>query len=142
MSMTAVEVAERQGRFRAYGFLSLASLVCIVMVLVRSGFQSDFMQGLWFGLLVGCAVNLLPIKRWLMPRSEVVRLLEDEGARENRRISCTVGFWAANAVAIVLGMASHSDLAVTAEELGQFVATAGVASAMVAFAILELRAAR
>jgi hypothetical protein len=39
-------------------------------------------------------------------------------------------------------MVSHFDGAIRAEEVGQFVATAGIVSAMLAFAILELRAAR
>ena len=140
--MTAVEVADRKSRLRAFGFLFLAGLTCAVMVLVRYRHGDDFTQGLWFGLLVGCAFNLLPIKRWLRPNNAVVRLLDDEGTRENRRFSCTVGFWAAIAAALLLGLASHSNPAVGADAVGEVVATAGIASAMLAFAILELRAAR
>jgi peptidoglycan/LPS O-acetylase OafA/YrhL len=140
--MTAVEVAERKSRWRAFGFLFLAALTCAVMVLVKNGHGTDFTQGLWFGLLVGCALNLLPIKRWLRPHDAVVQLIEDEGARENRRLSCTIGFWSATALSVVIGMVSHFDGALRAEEVGQFVATAGIVSAMLAFAILELRAAR
>lgn len=140
--MTAVEVAERKSRWRAFGFLFLAALTCAVMVLVKNGHGTDFTQGLWFGLLVGCALNLLPIKRWLRPHDAVVQLIEDEGARENRRLSCTIGFWSATALSVVIGMVSHFNGAIRAEEVGQFVATGGIVSAMLAFAILELRAAR
>ena len=140
--MTAVEAAERKSRWRAFGFLFLAALTCAVMIFVRSGHGTDFSQGLWFGMLVGCALNLMPIKRWLRPKDEVVRLLEDEGTRENRRLSCTIGFWAATAISVVIGMASHFDAAIAAEAVGQFVATAGIVSAIIAFAVLELRAAR
>ena len=140
--MTAVEIAERRARWRALGFLLLAALTCAVMIWVRSGRGTDFTQGLWLGLLLGCALNLLPIKRWLRPNSDVVRLLDDEGTRANRQLSCTIGFWAAIVTALAFQLMSHFNPAMGAEEVGQYVATAGIVSAMVAFAILELRAAR
>ena len=140
--MTAVDIAERKARFRAFGLLFLAALTCAVMILVRTGGGTDFTQGLWLGLLLGCALNLLPIKRWLRLNSDVMRLLDDEGARANRQLSCTVGFWAAVVVALGFQLLSHFNSAIGGEEVGQYVATAGIVSAMVAFAILELRAAR
>ena len=140
--MTVVEVAERKARWRAFGYLFLAALTCVVMILVRTGRGSDFTQGLWLGLLFGCALSLLPIKRWLRPNSAVLRLLDDEGARENRRLSCTVGFWAAIAVALLFQLMSHFDRGMVAEEVGQLVATAGIVCAITVFAFLELRAAR
>jgi hypothetical protein len=140
--MTTVDIAERKARYRAFGFLFLAALTCAVMVLVRSGHGTDFTQGLWLGLLLGCALNLLPIKRWLRPNSDVVRLLDDEGTRANRQLSCTIGFWAAVMAALAFQLAAHFNPAIGAEEVGQYVATAGIVSAMLAFATLELRAAR
>ena len=140
--MTAVEVAERRARWRALGFLFLAALTCAVMIWVRSGRGTDFTQGLWLGLLLGCALSLSPIKRWLRPNSTVVRLLEDEGTRENRRLSCTMGFWAAVAVALFFQGLAHFNPLGAAEEVGQLVATAGILCAITAFGILELRAAR
>jgi hypothetical protein len=140
--MTAVELAERRARYRAFGFLFLAALTCAVMVWVRTGRGTDFTQGLWFGLLFGCALNLLPIKRWLRPHSDVTRLLDDEGTRANRQLSCTIGFWAAVAVALAFQLTGHFNPGIAAEEVGQFVATAGIVCAIVAFAMLELRAAR
>lgn len=140
--MTTVETAERTARVRAFGFLVLAALTCAVMVLVRSGRGTDFTVGLWLGLLVGCALNLLPLKRWLMPNNPVVRLLEDEGTRSNRRLACTAGFWAAVVTALGFQLASHFDATISAEQVGQLVATAGMVCAMIVFAILELRAAR
>jgi hypothetical protein len=140
--MTAVDIAERRARVRAFGSLFIAALTAAVMVAVRRGWNSDFPQGLWLGLLVGSAVILLPINRWIRPSSPVVRFLDDEGTRENRRLSCTLGFWAVIVVALLFGFASHFEPGIAGEEVGQIVATAGIASAMVAFAILELRAAR
>ncbi len=140
--MTAVETAERTARARALGYLTLAAFTCAVMIIVRTGHGTDFLDGLWLGLLFGCAVTLLPIKRWLRPNSEVHRLLEDEGVRANRQLSCTLGFWAAIIAGLVFQLAGHFDPGMTAEAAGQLVATAGIVVAMTAFAILELRAAR
>ena len=140
--MTAVDIAERKARFRAFGFLFLAVLTCAVMVLVRTGRGTDFTEGLWLGLLVGCALNLLPLKRWLRPNNAVMRLLDDEGTRANRRLACTTGFWAAVVVALGFQLASHFDPGIAAEAVGQLVATTGMVCAMIVFAILELRAAR
>lgn len=140
--MTAVEIAERKGRWRAFAFLFLAALTCAVMVAVRNDPGSDFKQGLWVGVLVGCTLNLLPIKRWLRPNSEVLRLLEDEVVTANRRLSCVIGFWAAILVALFYSFASHFDPSIGAGEVGQVVATAGIVLAMLAFGILELHSAR
>jgi multisubunit Na+/H+ antiporter MnhB subunit len=140
--MAAVDIAERTSRVRAVIFLFFALLISAAMVVALKNPRSDFTQGLWFGLLFGCTLNLAPIKRWLRPNNAVVRLIEDEGARENRRLSCVVGFWAATIAAMILFLASRSDVAIGADALAQIVTTAGMASAMLAFGLLELRAAR
>jgi hypothetical protein len=127
---------------RAIGYLFLAALTAAVMIVVRTGHGTDFLEGLWLGLLFGCALTLMPIKRWLRPNSEVVRLLEDESARAHRQMSCTVGFWAAIVVGLLFQLLGHFDQGITAEEAGQLVATAGIVCAITSFAILELRAAR
>lgn len=140
--MTLVDIAERKSRLRAFAFLFLALLTCGVMILVRTRPHIDFTQGLWLGLLVGCALNLLPLKRLISPDSAVARLIDDEGTRENRRASCMIGFWAGVVAALLLGLASHFRPSIGADEVGQLVATAAIVSAMISFAILELRAAR
>jgi hypothetical protein len=140
--MTAIEVAEKKSRWRAVSFLLLAVLTLAVMVVDTSGRGTDFTQGLWFGLMLGSALNLLPWKRLLRPNDEVFRLMDDEGTRENRRLSSTIGFWAAVIAALGLGLFSrYSDL-VDAWLVGQLVATAAMVAAMVSFGLLELRAAR
>lgn len=140
--MTAIEVAEKKSRWRALSFLLLAALTLAVMVFDTSGRGTDFTQGLWFGLMLGSALNLLPWKRLLRPNDEVLRLMDDEGTRENRRLSSTIGFWAAVMAALGLGLISrYSDL-LDAWLVGQLVATAAMVSAMVTFGLLELRAAR
>ena len=140
--MTAVEVAEKKARWRAVGFLVLAVLTLTVMVVDTSGRGTDFTQGLWFGLILGSALSLLPLKRLLRRHDEVLRLLDDEGTRENRRVSCMMGFWAAIATALGLGLFSRYSDAIDAWMMGQLVATAAMVCAMVTFGLLELRAAR
>lgn len=140
--MTAVEVAERTARGRALGYLCLAGITCAVAVVVRTGHGTDFLKGLWLGLLVGCVLTLLPIKRWLRSNSEVHRMLEDESARANRQLSCTIGFWAAILAGLLFQLLGHTHPGISAEEAGQLVATAGILSAITVFAILELRGAR
>lgn len=140
--MTAVEIAERKGRMRALAFIFLAGLTLAVMLYVASGRGGDFGQGLWFGLLAGSAVNLVPIKRWLQPNNDMIRMLEDEGVRENRHLSCMAGFWAAIIAALALSIGSRAFGGIGAPQVGQFVATVGIVDAMLTFAILELRGAR
>lgn len=140
--MTVVETAERKARWRAIGFLFLAVLAVTLMIFVSNGEANDFVQGLWFGVILGSALNLLPIKRWLRPNSDVDRLLEDEGTRENRLISCTMGFWGAIVAAMALGLLSRFSGEVSARDFGQLIATTGIVLAMVTFGTLELRAAR
>ena len=140
--MTAIDIAERKARLRAYGFLFLAALSAALMVFnIRSG-GSDFSHGLWVGVLAGSAFNLTPAKRWLRPNNEVVRLLDDEATRQFRHVSCTVGFWGSVAAAIVLAVVTRFAPGLTAPEVAEIIATAAIASAMLAFAGLELRAAR
>lgn len=140
--MTAIELAEKKSRWRAMSFLLLAVLTLAVMVYDTSGRGTDFTQGLWFGLMLGSALNLLPWKRLLRPNDEVFRLMDDEGTRENRRLSSTIGFWAAVIAALGLGLFSRYSDMVDAWLVGQLVATAAMVSAMVSFGLLELRAAR
>jgi hypothetical protein len=142
MEMTAIELAERKSRWRAFGFLVLGALSVALMAFNLGPGTSDFTRGMWLGVLAGSAVNLLPVKRWLRPNSAVAQLLEDESVRENRRLSCNLGFWGSTVTAIVIAAALGSGVTLKPLEVAEIIATAGIASAMVAFALLELRAAR
>lgn len=140
--MTVIEIVERKSRYRAASlyFFSTMSMVTLWWSMARP--ESDFLRGLWVGLTFAAAVNLLPLARWLKPSSEVARLLDDDGVREHRRMSCTAGFW--TAVVSSLAVAISVELAAP---LGPFdavrvVATSAIAAALVSFATLELRAAR
>ena len=139
---TAAEQAERKSRSRAISYLGLAALLTLLMIVVCQGKGGDFTQGLWAGVLLGCALNLLPIQRWLRPRSEVTQLMEDEVTRDYRRSSSSVGFWVAIATAIALGFPAREGFAIDGWLMGQLVASAGTGAAMITFAFLELRALR
>ena len=140
--MTVIEIAERKSRYRATSFLFFSAVSLMTLVWSMAEPSSDFLRGLWVGLTFAAATNLLPLARWLKPRSEVARLMDDDGVREHRRISCTAGFWMA--VVSSLAVAITTELSVT---LGSFdavriVATAGISAALITFATLELRAGR
>jgi hypothetical protein len=140
--MSVIEVVERKSRYRAASFYFFATMSLVTLWLSMNRPQSDFLRGLWLGLTFAAAANLLPLARWLKPRSDVARLLDDDGVREHRRMSCTTGFWAA-----VLSSLAVATVVEFAAPLGAFdavriVATAAVAAALTSFATLELRAAR
>jgi hypothetical protein len=137
--MTAVELAERKARWRALGFLFIAALIVATMVAVSEGQGGDFVKGLWLGMVFGSTLSLLPFKRWLQPRDAVAQLLDDEGARENRRLASTAGFWAAMVTAIGFGFFTPDMPGFSAYMLGQYIATAGMVTAMLTFAFLEIR---
>ena len=139
---TAAEQAERKSRSRAISYLVLAALLTVLMIAVCLGQGGDFVQGMWAGVLLGCALALVPIHRWLRPRNEVTQLMEDEVTRDFRRSASTAGFWMAIATAIVLGFPAREGIAINGWLMGQLVASAGCAAAMVTFAVLELRALR
>lgn len=140
--MTAVDKAEQMARVRAVAFLLFSGLSVALMAFNLGPLASDFTRGFWLGVLAGSALNLMPIKRWLRPKSEVVRLMEDDGARENRRLSCVAGFWASALSAIVISGALVAGANFGPLDVSEIIATAAIAAAMLAFAMLELRAAR
>ena len=140
--MSVIDVAERKSRYRAasFYFFSVMSLVTLCWSMVRP--ESDFLRGLWMGLTFAAVANLLPLARWLKPRSEVARLLDDDGVREHRRLSCTAGFWTAVVSSLAVAMAVELEAPLGPFDAVRMVATAAIAAALVSFATLELRAAR
>ena len=139
--MTVIDVAERKSRYRAasFYFFSATSLMTLWWSMERP--ESDFLRGMWMGLTFATAANLLPLARWLKPRSEVARLLDDDGVREHRRMSCTVGFWTAVLSSLAVAMAVELEAPLGPFDAIRVVATAAIAVALLSFATLELRAA-
>ena len=140
--MTVIEVAERKGRYRAASFYFFAAMSLITLWWSMARPDSDFLRGLWVGLTFAAAANLLPLVRWLKPSSKVARLLDDDGVREHRRISCTAGFWTAVVSSLVVAMAVELRAPLGPLDAIRVVATAAIAVALMSFATLELRAAR
>ena len=116
------------------------SLMTLWWSMARPG--SDFLRGLWMGLTFAAGANLLPLARWLKPRSEIARLLDDDGVREHRRLSCTAGFWTAVVSSLAVAMAVELEAPLGPFDAVRMVATAAISAALVSFATLELRAAR
>lgn len=139
--MTVIETAERKSRLRAASFylFSVLSLFTLWSSMARP--ESDFLRGLWMGLSFAAAANLLPLARWLKPRNPVARLLDDEGTREHRRMSCTAGFWAAIISSLSVATAVELSAPLVAFDAVRVVSTAAIAAALISFATLELRAA-
>jgi hypothetical protein len=140
--MTAIDLAEKKSRKRAMSFylFSALSLALLWLSMVRP--DSDCLRGMWLGLTFTAALNLLPILRWLRPRSAVWRLLDDDGVREHRRMACTAGFWAGAAAAFAVAIATEFIATITPFDAVRVVATASIAAALTSFATLELRAQR
>jgi hypothetical protein len=140
--MTAIDVAERKGRYRAtsFYFFAATSLLTLWVSIAMPG--SDFLRGLWAGLSFAAVINLLPLARWLKPNNAVARLLDDDGVREHRRMSCTAGFWASIISAFAVAIIVEEAAPISAFDAVRVVATAAIAAALISFATLELRAAR
>ena len=139
--MTAIGVAERKTRYRAIAFYFFAAGSLLTLWLSMARPENDFFRGLWTGLTFAAAANLLPLARWLKPHSTVARLLDDEGVREHRRLSCTSGFWASVVSSLAVAIATEAAAPLGAFDAVRIVATASIAAALTSFATLELRAA-
>ena len=127
---------------RAIIFLFFAAAVLLDLWFSFGPDGADFFQGLWLGITLGAALNLLPIKRWLRPGSMVARLLDDETVREHRRMACTTGFWAALVAGTAVALIEHDAPPFSAFDAARVVVSAAVMAALISFATLELRAAR
>ncbi|MDE0878878.1 MAG: hypothetical protein OSB00_09505 [Sphingomonas bacterium] len=139
--MNMIELAETKSRAWAIMLYVLGTVLLMAELVGMTMKQSDFVDGLWLGVAMVCALTLLPWRRWLHPDSELNRLLDDEVVREHRRMSCTAGFWASLIAALLTAPFAH-DAMLASYDVSRVVATAGLFAAMVSFATLELRAAR
>ncbi|MDQ2893689.1 MAG: hypothetical protein M3R64_11465 [Pseudomonadota bacterium] len=139
--MTTVDIAERKSTLRAIFFLCFAAALLLLLLAIFSG-GPDFLNGLWAGLMLGAALNLTPVARWLKPNSAITRMLDDESTRDRRGRATTAGFWAAFAASIVLTVVARYDAAMVAYDAVRVIGTAAMMATLIAFATLELRANR
>lgn len=139
--MNDIDLADRKARKWALACYTLAAALLLALIAGQS-MGSDFVDGLWTGMAAVCALALMPWRRWLRPNTPLARMLDDDGVREHRRISCTAGFWAALAASLVLAPIAHEGMHLTGFDVARVVATAALCAAMTSFATLELRAAR
>lgn len=135
--MNDVAVAEHKSRARAWLFYLMAAVLALSAWLgVGEPLKLDRVV-VWLFMATVIAANLLPVAR-LVRRTGSAQLLDDEGVRDHRRTAFTVGFWSALVAAAGAGLAHSLD----SFDVARLVITAGLAAALVAFATLELRAAR
>ena len=139
--MNTIELAERTSRAWALMLYLLGGILLLAELAGMTLMRRDFVDGLWLGIAMVCALTLLPWRRWLKPNSVLNRMLEDEAVREHRRMSCTAGFWASLVAALAVAPFAH-DAMIGSYDVARIVATAGLFAAMISFATLELRAAR
>lgn len=139
---TAIELAEMKGKARAWSYYLFAALILLLLLASFGPDGMDYIRGMWVGVTFVSTLNLLPWARWLKPHSAVARFLDDESAREHRRMSGTAGFAAAMASALVLSFVTADANVISAFDAARVIATAAMAASLVAFATLELRAAR
>ena len=139
---TAIELADRKGKARAASYYAFAAIILSLLLASFGPAPTDFFRGMWVGVTLVATLNLLPWGRWLKPGSVVARLLDDESAREHRRMSSTAGFAAAMVSALVLTFVTAASAAVSAFDAVRLIATAAMVASLVSFATLELRAGR
>jgi len=141
--MSTVEIAERKSRLRAIILLILAIALVSVLPMGFGHPATGWREGLWSAIAAASAVNLSPLARYLKPHAPVARLLEDETAREHRRTAIVAAFWMTIAAVFVLGgMTDEGQTGISAYDAVRLIATVAIATGLVAFATLELRAAR
>jgi hypothetical protein len=138
--MTIVETAERKSRARALAYYFIALMILTLSVFRPSPDNVDFFRGMWLGLTATASLSLLPYARFLKPHSAVARLLDDEGARDHRRMAMTAGFWAALAASFGAYLAAEFGADLGGVQAARTIATAAMVAALVSFATLELRA--
>ena len=140
--MTTIDIADRKGRQRAIAFYVFGVWILVLLMVDMQPVRRSLFDGLWLGMTLGAAICLTPVKRWLRPGSALVRLLDDETAQEHRRMAATAGFWAAMGSALALALVTQFGAPVSATDVARVIASAAIAAALLAFATLELRAAR
>ena len=144
--MKPIELAERKAHARALTFILFAAMSLGLLLASYGDRGTDYMRGMWVGITGAAAVALLPLGRWLKRTSVVARLLDDEATREHRRTSGTAGFWAAVIAGIAVTLVARDGVegvvAISPFDVARVIVTAAVATALVGFAALELRAAR
>ena len=139
--MNTIDLAERKSRIWAIMLYVLAVLLLLAELIGMTVMRSDFVDGFWLGFAIVCALALTPWRRWFRRNSAISRLLDDEGVREHRQMSCTAGFWASLLAALLIAPFAH-DAMLSSYDVARVVATAALCAAMASFATLELRASR
>jgi hypothetical protein len=145
--MRDVELADRMSRRRAF-VVGLAAVAFIGFQFVDNPFfyvhdrettQAVTRRVLWAAytgvLLLGLATGGGFLQR------RIRALVDDEVSKSNYRTASTIGFWVAMAVAMVVYLYGGYDM-YTGQETIYMIVTPAVASALLAFAFLEMRALR
>jgi hypothetical protein len=138
-AMDEIRTAERVATQRAVIFYLLAGVLVLSLVVTGDLGRDPLRLLPWATMIVLGAANLQSVG--LMRSRRLRALLDDETTRDHRRLAVTCGFWAA--LAAGLAVATTAALVPIAAVLAaRVIVTAALTAALIAFATLELRAAR
>ena len=133
-----VEIADRLSRKRPIIIAAAAiTFVAAQLLATRPHAGQTVLFTFWCILLL----LLIATGGGLLHQTKIRALMNDEVSRDHHRTAIAAGFWMAMAAALVFywlpGVDSHS-----ARQLIQGILTIGIATALLAFAYLEIRAQR
>ena len=137
-SKNPVEVADRLSRKRAI-IIALAAIAFHVAQLLATRPHRG-QTALWT-FQSALLLLLLATGGGLLHQTKIRSLMNDDVSREHHKTAVAAGFWTAMITALVFYWVPGVD-AHTAREAIQLVVTMGIATALLVFASLELRAHR
>jgi hypothetical protein len=130
--------AERLGKVRAVLFYLLAGAFLLSSGFGLKAHHTREQLVLWVVMALLIAANLTPLGACLK-RGAMRSLMNDETTREHRRTALAAGFWVAIAASLLLAILVQA-VALPPVDVARLVATAGLCTALLVFATLELRA--
>lgn len=138
--MDLIQKAERISRRRAYLFLLLALVLVIATLMGVDSPMKPSRVSAWVLLAVLVGLNLSPFTP-ILRRGGLAQLLNDENAKVNRVTGHVAGFWAMLAATLAIGIGTNF-LQIDSFVGARLVMATGLATALVTFALLELRSLR
>lgn len=137
-----VELNESKARRRAYILLLLA-IALIVTTIANYGntsVSSGAQNSAWFLLVALTALNLTKLPYSLL-RKPMGAILNDETTHMFRLRSLATGFWTSIVTTLAIFIVTIFE-AMSGADVAKIIVTTALASSLVSFAILELRACR
>jgi len=148
MPMSVAEKAEylskrRERMLPALAVIFLSQQVTFFSTVNSPGSHSAYNAKIWAWLVLSIVLLLaLSTKGFWLERKEVRDLIDDENTRANRNDAMRWGFLFSMAAAIAVYALTMFDATVTTRDAVHIVMTAGIATALIRWGMLERRAHR